>query len=132
MSNGTSMEISSIGRNSLASDLALDTASRDAATACKRKLMRITGALEVLDELLVSRVRTDVTSQLLKAEEENMRAHDELVEALEETDGGVVWAADCKSFFYVKLDDNHRPMQVWRHRLGTCLDLRLPEIHATR
>ena len=22
-------------------------------------------------------------------------------------------------FFYVKLDDNHRPMQVWRHRLGT-------------
>ena len=25
----------------------------------------------------------------------------------------------CKAFFYVKLDDNHRPMQVWRHRLGT-------------
>ncbi|QDF41333.1 S9 family peptidase [Bradyrhizobium symbiodeficiens] len=38
---------------------------------------------------------------------------------VEETDGGVVWAADCKSFFYVRLDDNHRPMQVWRHRLGT-------------
>jgi oligopeptidase B len=38
---------------------------------------------------------------------------------VEETDGGVVWSADCKSFFYVKLDDNHRPMQVWRHRLGT-------------
>ena len=38
---------------------------------------------------------------------------------VEETDGGVVWAKDGKSFFYVKLDDNHRPMQVWRHRLGT-------------
>jgi oligopeptidase B len=38
---------------------------------------------------------------------------------VEETDGGVVWTADCKGFFYVKLDDNHRPMQVWRHRLGT-------------
>ena len=38
---------------------------------------------------------------------------------VEETDGGMVWSADCKSFFYVKLDDNHRPMQVWRHRLGT-------------
>jgi oligopeptidase B len=38
---------------------------------------------------------------------------------VEETDGGVVWAADSKAFFYVKLDDNHRPMQVWRHRLGT-------------
>jgi oligopeptidase B len=38
---------------------------------------------------------------------------------VEDTDGGVVWAADCKSFFYVKLDENHRPMQVWRHALGT-------------
>jgi oligopeptidase B len=38
---------------------------------------------------------------------------------VEETDGGVVWSADSSAFYYVKLDDNHRPMQVWRHRLGT-------------
>ena len=38
---------------------------------------------------------------------------------VEETDGGVVWSTDSRSFFYVKLDDNHRPMQVWRHQLGT-------------
>jgi oligopeptidase B len=38
---------------------------------------------------------------------------------VEETDGSVVWSADSTAFFYVKLDDNHRPMQVWRHRLGT-------------
>jgi oligopeptidase B len=43
----------------------------------------------------------------------------DLSDLVEETDGGVVWSADCTSFFYVKLDDNHRPMQVWRHRLGT-------------
>ncbi|KJC57508.1 peptidase S9 [Bradyrhizobium sp. LTSPM299] len=43
----------------------------------------------------------------------------DLDDVVEETDGGVVWAADSNSFFYVKLDDNHRPMQVWRHRLGT-------------
>ncbi|MCA1529702.1 S9 family peptidase [Bradyrhizobium yuanmingense] len=43
----------------------------------------------------------------------------DLDDLVEETDGGVVWAADCRSFFYVKLDDNHRPMQVWRHKLGT-------------
>jgi oligopeptidase B len=42
--------------------------------------------------------------------------HDDLIE---ETDGAVVWTADSKSFYYVKLDKNHRPMQVWRHRLGT-------------
>ena len=38
---------------------------------------------------------------------------------VEETDGTVVWSADLRAFFYVRLDDNHRPMQVWRHRLGT-------------
>src|SRR5258708_6525125 len=43
----------------------------------------------------------------------------DLDDVVEETDGAVVWATDCQSFFYVKLDDNHRPMQVWRHRLGT-------------
>ncbi|MDE2329948.1 MAG: S9 family peptidase [Bradyrhizobium sp.] len=42
--------------------------------------------------------------------------YDDLVE---DTDGGVVWSKDSTHFFYVKLDDNHRPMQVWRHRLGT-------------
>jgi len=43
----------------------------------------------------------------------------DLGDLVEETDGAVVWSTDCRSFFYVKLDDNHRPMQVWRHQLGT-------------
>src|SRR6202012_4479305 len=38
---------------------------------------------------------------------------------IEDTDGAAIWSKDCKRFFYVKLDDNHRPTQVWRHRLGT-------------
>jgi oligopeptidase B len=38
---------------------------------------------------------------------------------VEETDGAVVWSADSSAFYYAKLDDNHRPLQVWRHRLGT-------------
>jgi oligopeptidase B len=43
----------------------------------------------------------------------------DLTDLVEETDGGVVWSADSTAFFYVKLDDNHRPLQVWRHRLGS-------------
>src|SRR4030081_3934732 len=43
----------------------------------------------------------------------------DLDDLVEETAGAVGWSADAKSLFYVKLDDNHRPMQVWRHRLGT-------------
>jgi oligopeptidase B len=43
----------------------------------------------------------------------------DLDDLVEETEGSVVWNADSSAFFYVKLDDNHRPMQVWRHSLGT-------------
>jgi oligopeptidase B len=43
----------------------------------------------------------------------------DLDDAVEETDGGVVWTADSKAFYYVKLDENHRPMRVYLHRLGT-------------
>jgi oligopeptidase B len=47
---------------------------------------------------------------------QNRKDRDDLVG---ETDGAVVWSADSTAFYYIKLDDNHRPMQVWRHRLGT-------------
>ena len=30
-----------------------------------------------------------------------------------QTDGGVVWGSDSTFFFYVQLDDNHRPLQVY-------------------
>jgi oligopeptidase B len=43
----------------------------------------------------------------------------DLDDLVEETDGAVVWSANANAFLYVKLDDNHRPMQVWLHRLGT-------------
>jgi oligopeptidase B len=38
---------------------------------------------------------------------------------IEQTEGSVVWSADSNAFYYVRLDDNHRPLQVFRHRLGT-------------
>ncbi len=43
----------------------------------------------------------------------------DLDDVVEEADGSVVWSTDASAFLYVKLDDNHRPLQVWRHRLGT-------------
>ncbi len=41
------------------------------------------------------------------------------VEAISDTEGTAIWAADSKSFYYVRLDDNHRPTRVYRHMLGT-------------
>jgi oligopeptidase B len=43
----------------------------------------------------------------------------DLADTVDDTDGGMVWSADGTAFYYVKLDENHRPMQVYRHRLGT-------------
>jgi oligopeptidase B len=34
------------------------------------------------------------------------------------TDGSVTWSADSKSFYYVRVDDNHRTAQVFRHDVG--------------
>ncbi|WOI53139.1 S9 family peptidase [Parvularcula sp. LCG005] len=49
----------------------------------------------------------------------NVATGEEFAETLTSTDGGVVWAADSKSFFYIERDDNQRPKRVWHHVLGT-------------
>ena len=43
----------------------------------------------------------------------------DLPDLIERTSGGVVWGADSTFFYYVQRDENHRPLQVFRHRLGT-------------
>ena len=37
---------------------------------------------------------------------------------VQRTDGGIVWTRDAKSFLYVRVDDNHRPLQVLAHVVG--------------
>ena len=44
---------------------------------------------------------------------------EDLPDILTETSGSVVWGRDSSFFFYVQVDDNHRPLKVYRHRLGT-------------
>ena len=41
---------------------------------------------------------------------------------VENTSGSVTWALDNKSFFYSKLDQYHRPRQIFKHVLGTSTD----------
>ncbi len=44
---------------------------------------------------------------------------EDLPDTLTETGGSVVWGRDSSFFFYVQVDENHRPLKVFRHRLGT-------------
>jgi oligopeptidase B len=43
----------------------------------------------------------------------------DLPDTVERAGGGVVWGRDSTFFFYVERDENHRPLKVFRHRLGT-------------
>ena len=41
-----------------------------------------------------------------------------ITEKIEETSGGITFSLDDKYIFYSKLDSNHRPRKIFRHRLG--------------
>ena len=43
----------------------------------------------------------------------------DLADRIEGTTGDTVWAADGKTFFYVWVDENHRPARVYRHVVGS-------------
>jgi oligopeptidase B len=42
----------------------------------------------------------------------------ELPDTVPQTTSEVVWTRDCAAFYYVRLDSQHRPTSVHRHRLG--------------
>ncbi len=43
----------------------------------------------------------------------------DLADVVPEVSGAAVWTADASAFYYVRLDAQHRPTRVFRHRLGT-------------
>ena len=44
-----------------------------------------------------------------------------ITEKIEETSGGITFSLDDKYIFYSKLDENHRPRKIYRHKLGTSI-----------
>jgi oligopeptidase B len=43
----------------------------------------------------------------------------DLADSVPDSTGSVVWTSDVSVFYYVRLDDNHRPSRVFRHKLAT-------------
>ncbi len=48
----------------------------------------------------------------------NLKTNSLFPESISDT-SDAVWAADNKTLFYLRLDEAHRPFQMWRHQLGT-------------
>ena len=49
----------------------------------------------------------------------NLTTGEHLDYVIPDTGGNVVWSADSRHLFYVRLDENHRPRYVCRHEIGT-------------
>ena len=61
----------------------------------------------------------DKGSELFTVRFRDMATGRDLPDIIADTRGSIVWARDSQTLFYVRLDDNHRPLFVYRHRLGT-------------
>lgn len=61
----------------------------------------------------------DKGSEFFKAKISDFETLQNLPETITNTSGSVVWDANSEGFFYTKMDDNHRPSELYYHKLGT-------------
>ena len=58
-------------------------------------------------------------SELYTARVRDLASGKDLPDLVPEVSGAVAWTTDGSAFYYVRLDAQHRPSRVYRHRLGT-------------
>jgi oligopeptidase B len=71
------------------------------------------------DHSLVAYSFDDKGSEYKTLRIRNIASGADLPDEITNTLGDAVWSADGLFLFYTRLDDHHRPLQVFRHRLGT-------------
>ncbi len=71
------------------------------------------------DHSLLAYAVDDKGSELAAIGFRNLATGKDLPDVIPDTRGSIVWSADSKTVFYVRLDENQRPQSVWRHTLGT-------------
>jgi len=80
------------------------------------------GASHSRDHRYLAYAVDDKGSELFTIRIRDLETGKDLPETIIETRGGMVWAADHRTLFYVRLDENHRPLMIYRHRLGTAAE----------
>jgi len=65
----------------------------------------------------------DKGSELFTVRIRDLATGRDLPDVIADTRGSLVWARDSKTLFYVRLDDDHRPLFVYRHRVGTSAEM---------
>ena len=84
-----------------------------------RAYFRIGGASHSPDHRWLAWGHDDAGSEFYTLSLRNLETGADLPDTIADTSGGGVWSADGHHVFYVRMDANHRPSRVFRHRLGT-------------
>jgi oligopeptidase B len=90
------------------------------ALAAGKTFFRLGGSAHSPDHRRLAWSSDDAGSELFVARVRDLATGADLPDRVADVaGGGVVWSADATAFYYVKLDAEHRPTRVFRHRLGT-------------
>jgi oligopeptidase B len=84
-----------------------------------RAYFRIGGAFHSPDHRLLAWSHDDSGSEFFTLSIRDLDAGGDLADVIPDTGGSAAWSADGHHLFYVRLDANHRPSRVFRHKLGT-------------
>jgi oligopeptidase B len=71
------------------------------------------------DHRLLAWSADDAGSEYFRIRVRDMATLEDAADIIPDTTGGVVWTADARGFYYVRLDEEHRPSRVYLHRLGS-------------
>jgi oligopeptidase B len=71
------------------------------------------------DHRLLAWSADEAGSEFLTIRIRDLETSEDLPDVVPDATGAVVWAADGASFWYVRLDDEHRALEVYRHVLGS-------------
>ncbi len=89
------------------------------AEAKGKRYWQLSGSSHSPDHALLAYSVDEKGSELYTIRIRDLGTGRDLDDELVDTRGEIVWANDSRTLFYVRLDDNHRPLLVYRHTVGT-------------
>lgn len=70
------------------------------------------------DHRLMAYAVDDKGSEYCTIRVRDMATSQDLSDEVPDASGNLVWSADSSAFLYARLDENHRSLKIYRHRLG--------------
>jgi oligopeptidase B len=89
------------------------------AEAASRPYFDLHGIAHSPDHALLAWAADVTGSELYTIRLRDLATGCDLEDEIRNCSGEAVWSADPRVFYYVELDENHRPARVRRHRIGT-------------